>query len=232
MGLVPAREDFSVSFLYDCHVHTSEVSACGFIPGREMAELYSEANYAGIVITDHYYHGYFDPLAGSWEEKTQNYLQGFNKAYARGQELGLDVILGLELRFTGTCEDFLVYGVDEEFLLQYPRLDQLGLPKFAALAQAHDLLVVQAHPFRSGLKVAEPKYLAGVEVYNGNPRHNSRNELALDFAHKHGLIQVACSDAHRHEDVARGGIELPHRVKTSRELVDMLRKNPLLPQKP
>ena len=35
----------------DVHVHTSEVSGCGQLPGAEMARLYKQAGYDAIVIT-------------------------------------------------------------------------------------------------------------------------------------------------------------------------------------
>lgn len=212
-----------MEFLYDLHTHTSEVSSCGRIPGAEMAELYFNAGYAGIAITDHYYDRYFDALDGSWQANINSYLQGYKAAKKRGQELGLDVLLGLELRFAGTPEDFLVYGVDEEFLLSYPRLDRYGLESFSDLAKEHNLLIFQAHPFRPGQKVAEPRFLDGIEVFNGNPRHNSRNDLALSYAQEHDLLQVTCSDAHQYEDVAVAAVKLPKRVTSSAELVKLLR---------
>lgn len=216
-----------MSFIYDCHVHTSEVSFCGQIPGAEMADLYQRANYTGIVITDHYYDGFFASVGGSWENQVDAYLEGYEKAYKQGRKIDLEVLLGLELRFAGTSEDFLVYGVDRNFLLAHPRLDQYELSSFYQLAQKHRLLVVQAHPYRHGLDVASPEFLDGIEVFNGNPRHNSNNDQALNYALRHDLIQIACSDAHRYEDVARAGIELPTKIKTSAELVVALRGNPI-----
>ena len=41
-------------------------------------------------------------------------------------------------------------------------------------------------------KTAPPETLDGVEVYNGNPRHDSRNALALAFARlleKRGILK-------------------------------------------
>ena len=218
-----------VSFLYDCHVHTSETSPCGKIAGREMVELYHQANYSGIVVTDHYFDGFFEPLGGAWEAQFQAYLQGYEQAYKRGQDLGVEVLLGLELRFVGSSNDYLIYGVDREFLLNHPRLDKLDVYSFGALARKHNLLVVQAHPFRSGMQVGPLEFLDGVEVYNGNPRHDSANHQALSYAQKHGLIQLACSDAHQYGDVARGAVELPYKVSTSRQLVELLKVSPILP---
>ena len=41
---------------------------------------------------------------------------------ARGDELGLDVILGAELRFPENDNDYLVYGIDEAWLRANPYL--------------------------------------------------------------------------------------------------------------
>ena len=47
-------------FKYDLHVHTMDTSRCGMVDGARMVRLYKKAGYQGIVIADHYYHGYFD----------------------------------------------------------------------------------------------------------------------------------------------------------------------------
>ena len=47
--------------LLDTHVHTSQVSPCGKVPAEEMIELYKEAGYGGVIITDHYYKGTLNP---------------------------------------------------------------------------------------------------------------------------------------------------------------------------
>ena len=48
-----------------------------------------------------------------------------------------------------------------------------------------------------------------MEVYNGNPRHNSHNDRALEYAEKYVLRQLSGSDFHHPEDLARGGVILP-----------------------
>ena len=40
-------------------------------------------------------------------------------------------------------------------------------------ADENNLLIYQAHPFRPYM-IPMPKYIHGVEVYNGNARHNSK----------------------------------------------------------
>ena len=213
------------SYRYDLHVHTRESSPCGRVPARRVAELYHEIGYAGIAITDHYTEGFFSGPIGRrpWEERIERFLAGYRAAAERGRELGLRVFLGLELRFVNDTNDYLVYGADEEFLKAHPELTALGLERFRELAAGKGLLVYQAHPFRPEVKPADPRLLDGVEVYNGNPRHDSRNHLALQFARAHGLRMISGSDFHQLEDLGRGGIEVEEEIATGEELVAVLR---------
>ena len=91
------------------------------------------------------------------------------KALSKGLSLGLNVILGLEIRFIDGPEDYLIYGVNEEFLIENPELYNLNLMEFRNMVKDKGMLIYQAHPFRPGLVVQEPKLLDGIEVYNGNP---------------------------------------------------------------
>lgn len=85
-----------------------------------------------------------------------------------GRGIGLRVILGMELRFFGNADDYLVYGIDESFLKAMPYLFMKDLKIFHRITQQHDFLIYQVHPFRSGITPANPKDLDGVEVYNDN----------------------------------------------------------------
>lgn len=213
------------TYLYDTHVHTSEVSPCAFVPAAEMVRLYKAAGYHGIIITDHYYDGYFESLGSlPWEEKLNHYLSGYRCASKEGQKAGLQVLMGLELRFQGTDEDYLVYGVDPSFLLTYPELYSMDLKSFRKFADDHDLVVIQAHPFRQWVTPAPPHLLDGVEVFNGNPRHNSHNNKAYRYAQENKLAMIAGSDAHRTEDVGRGGIILKERILSSREFAENIKR--------
>lgn len=78
--------------------------------------------------------------------------------------------------------------------------------------------------FATGLKIVEPKHLDGIETYNGNPRHDSRNEIAKAWAQKFGMLETSGSDFHEREDFARGGVIFSQPVHTGRELVSALRR--------
>lgn len=212
-------------YKYDTHVHTNEVSRCGQVPAKNVVKIYLEAGYHGIVITDHYYDDYFENLGNlSWDKKIDFYLEGFKLASAMGEQLGLQVILGMEIRFTENANDYLVYGIDETFLKENKELYKLNLKTFADLISGRDILIVQAHPFRQKMIPASPKFLDGVEVYNGNPRHDSKNDMAYEFALKNQLIMLSGSDFHRVDDLsAAGGIITSNRISTSHELVKVIK---------
>lgn len=210
-----------LAYKWDPHVHTSEVSPCGRLSGRRLVDLYQAAGYAGLVVTDHYTPD--NPALTGRENRVARFLAGYRQAKERGRAIGLTVLLGMELRFAGEGNDYLVYGVDEDFLLAYPDLCQLGLPRFHALAAARGLLVYQAHPFRTGCTPGDPRYLDGVEIMNGNPRHESRNELAAEFADAHGLRMLSGSDCHQEEDIGRGGFTVREKIVDMADLVRVLR---------
>ena len=211
-------------FKIDTHTHTLETSSCARIEAKETVRLYKEAGYQGIIITDHYYDFYFENLIGlSWEEKVDQFLLGYHHATEEGIKQDLKVFLGLEIRFTENPNDYLVYGISEEFLKEHKELYTLGLKKFKKLIEKENILIIQAHPFRMHMIVAAPEDIHGVEVYNGNARHNSHNELSLAFAKEHSLMMSSGSDFHELEDLARGGMGFDYEINTAAEFVKALR---------
>lgn len=218
-------------FRIDLHVHTRETSFCGRTEGRLVASLYKKAGYDGIVITDHYHEGFFRrlPKGLSWSEKIDHFLRGYRNARAEGEKIGLIVLLGIELKFTDSPREFLIYGIDEAFLKKYPELYKMGIEKFRRFSRElpadEEILIYQAHPFRVGLTPVPCELVDGIEVYNGNPRQNSNNHLALAFARQHKLRMIAGSDFHRLPDLGRGGVLLPTPVKDNQDLIRVLKNN-------
>ncbi|MGI6183486.1 MAG: PHP domain-containing protein [Candidatus Fimadaptatus sp.] len=205
----------------DTHVHTSEVSACGRLTAEQMVSLYREAGYAAIVITDHLKIAEIPADAHPYET-LERQLRGYIAARdAAGSDMR--VLLGAEIRFPGGDEDYLLFGLDEQKYFELMRALPRDLATCRELAGGLGLLIYQAHPFRPGLKPAPEALLDGVEVYNGNPRHDSHNHSAHAFAVRSHLRMLSGSDAHQLSDVARGGILAPEWVRTSAELVHFLR---------
>lgn len=210
-------------FKYDVHVHTSETSSCGKVPAVQVVRMYKDAGYKGIIITDHFFNEFFDSLGSiSWEAKIDSFLCGYKSAKSEGDKVGLTVILGMEMRFNNSPNDYLVYGADETLLKNNPEIYKFGLEKFKTFAKDNGLLVYQAHPYRQN-NVASAELLDGVEVYNGNLRHNSHNDSALEFAIDNNLKMLSGSDFHQVEDLARGGIILEQKAHNMDELLDVLK---------
>jgi len=196
-----------MKFIYDIHAHTSETSNCGLIQGSELVKMYSSAGYSGVVITDHYYSGFFERLGSlDWDRKVELWLTGWHNALLEGNKLGFTVMLGMEITFPENLNDYLVYGIDKDCLLENKELYKLGIKEFLKLALQKGLFISQAHPFRTFMKPMPPELIDAVEVYNGNRRHDSRNHRAFEYAQKNGLFMLSGSDFHQDEDLARGGI--------------------------
>lgn len=213
------------AYKYDTHVHTAETSPCGRVPAVEMVRLYSEAGYRGVAVTDHFSANALNrQLFRSWDKKVDAYLKGYQAAVEAGKTYGLDIIFGIELTFDESANDYLVFGIDEQFLRENKELYRLGLESFRKLTAGGDVLIFQAHPFRAFMTPAPPALIDGVEIYNGNPRHDSRNDLAGEYARKNGLLMSSGSDFHQPADLARGGMLLPGRIRNQKELVQAFRR--------
>lgn len=131
---------------------------------------------------------------------------------------GMSVLLGAELRLEGSNNDYLLFGVTEQFLYDFPELYRFDMPRLHSLLQEHHVLIYQAHPYRSNLTRQDPQYLDGVEVANGNPRHNSHNDLALAFAREHHLRMSGGSVATKLRMWATAGI-MTEKPITSQERI-------------
>lgn len=213
-------------FKYDTHVHTSEISRCGRVTARDGVRLYRDAGYDGIIITDHFCSSYFDSIRGkTWASKVDQYLYGYRQAFDEGNKAGLKVFLGMEIMFDENLNDYLIYGFDENFLYDNPGLCNLGLKNFRDFIKGSGIKIIQAHPFRSYITAADPLLLDGVEVYNGNPRHDSRNHLALQMANKYKLAETSGSDFHQIEDLARGGMESQYPLNSIEDFLKLLDGN-------
>ncbi len=75
------------------------------------------------------------------------------------------------------------------------------------------------------MQLSPAEDLDGIEAYNGNPRHNSSNDVAIQTAKQRGCLMVSGSDSHQVEDAGHGGLVLFERPETSEDLVRILRSN-------
>lgn len=214
-------------YRYDLHIHTSECDIAAHVPAAEIVRMYHDAGYDGLVITDHCFSVFFDwfadELAGkSHKEITERWLRGYYAARNEGERLGMTILPGAEVRFDGTVNDYLLYGVTEDFFYSAPQLNRLkGLSELLAVLP-EDVCVVHAHPFRVNMTVIDPTPLFGIEAYNGGT-DMYRNHLAKDLALHYGKPMTSGSDFHKKSALARGGIITQTKISVPADLVSVLK---------
>lgn len=212
------------AYRFETHFHTKESSPCGSIPAAESVALFRDKGYDGIAVTDHFSASVQGERgAVSWQAAVDRFLAGYHAAKAKGETLGLTVLLGAELRFPGNYNDLLVYGMTEAFLREHEWFYEKTLEDFFPLADRLGFTVVQAHPFRPECYRENPAFLHGIEVFNGNPRHHSHNDIAKQWALEHHLLHSAGSDFHELDDLAGAALLLNERPATSAEFARLLR---------
>lgn len=207
----------------ELHLHTAETSKCGNVCAKDIIKEYHKCGYGAVVITDHYAASTFDKPKVFGEEKAERFLKGYREAKKWGDELGVKVFLGAELRFAASnANDYLCYGLDEDFFYEHCDMDLGRLGDFEKI-KPEKALLYQAHPFRNGITVVDPKRLFGVEVFNGHVGHDSRNSIALQWARMHKLHAISGSDSHHVSTLCNGGIISNEDVETMDDLLKILR---------
>lgn len=214
-----------MSYYYDLHVHTKEVSPCGWLSIEEMAGLYKKSGYQGFCLTNHFHREFLMKTEGmSWEERANRFLMPWKKGKNLCRD-NFDVILGMEIRFLDDPNDYLLYGVPEDlFKNEGENWLSMNLESFYHRYQKQ-FLIIQAHPSRTGSsQPASVNLLHGMEAVNTSPRHDNGNEETQTIIKEHpALLATAGSDSHRTEDVGLAGILTEKRIRTGDELAELLK---------
>lgn len=195
--LANIRESLSKEYPYriELHAHTNPASPCGKASPEEAVQLYLDAGFDGMVITNHYSRAAFGDV--SREEIVGAHMSDYQRACKAAEGTKLKVYLGVEVRFNENGNDYLIYGVDRALLeTLYDYFDR-DLATFRAEVKLPDSVFVQAHPYRDVCTPADPALLDGVEVFNMHPNHNSRPALAALYARENGIsLLTAGTDFH------------------------------------
>ncbi len=211
-------------YRYELHLHTGESSKCGHVPAADQIRTYHTLGYRGVFVTDHLHNtqiGYYN-VPDNWDAIIDRYLVGYRAAKATGDALGMDVIFGIELRFPENDSDYLVYGIDEQWLRRNPWITKMDHKAFFDRYR-DEVLIIHAHPYRNGCNEVFYDCVHGIEVVNCNPRHDNRNELALKLCRENPhLYRTVGSDAHQIGDEGRAAILTEKRIRDSYELKDVI----------
>lgn len=212
-------------FLYETHLHTKQVSACGILSGAQHVKFYKEAGYSGIIVTDHFFNGN-SCVPGNlpWEERVDLFCKGYEEAKEAGDKLGLSVFFGWEANFKAT--EFLIYGLDKEWLLNHPQIMDWSVEEQYEQIHRAGGFVVHAHPFRKREYIKEirlfPSCVDAVEGINVGNRNDEFDRQAMAYAKKHKLPIIAGSDAHGIENY-RSGIAFKKKAENIKDLIDMIK---------
>ncbi|MDR0496885.1 MAG: PHP domain-containing protein [Treponema sp.] len=219
-----------MAFLYETHLHTKEGSSCGVSRGRDYVQKYLDLGYTGIIITDHFFRGNCRADRNlPWNKWVQESCRGYETAREEGERRGLDVFFGWEETIDG--EDFLVYGLGKEWLLEHPEAAGWTRQEQFEEVKCYGGCVVHAHPFRY-IRYRKhipdtADFINAVEVANsGNDRFS--DALAWSFAQKLKIPVTAGSDIHCAADIQADivfGVYLDRKLESIADYVKLILGN-------
>ena len=204
----------------ELHTHTTPVSGCSDILPKRLVEIYKENGYDSVALTNHFK---IDLKGDTVTEKLKFYLDDYFQCVEYGARVGLNVILGAEVKLNDNKNEYLIYGIcPEDLVVIYSKLD-CGIDKFYQEIKNEKNIIIQAHPFRNGMEPANPKSIDGVEAFNVHPNHNSRNGFAVKFAQENNLIPICGNDFHHFGQECLCSILTEHPLKDSYDLATILK---------
>jgi hypothetical protein len=210
-------------FKTELHCHSSGVSPCSTESVESLLNIYKKAGYSTIILTNHYSHYCYDHYkCNNIGEYVDLFFSDFEKMKKLANEEIL-VLYGAELRVRETPNDYLCFGITEEFLRNTPQIFDMKISEIHEVCKQNGWLLVQAHPFRNYMQIIDPTLLDGVEVYNGHTGHKSRNFIANSWADEYGLIKTSGTDLHYASVPATGGIETQEKITSIEQLVQVLK---------
>ncbi len=179
----------------ELHAHSNPVSACGRFSADKVVEIYLENGCDTLVLTNHLTdkHRSLFPTAG---EVAEYYLSDYYKAQEAAQGTGLCVALGVEIRFKGTINDYLVYGISPEDIPTLAEYTLSDIKTFYREFKNDKNVIIHAHPFRKNMEPTPIDSVDGIESFNAHPGHNSCVPYACRLARDNGLLISGGSDFH------------------------------------
>lgn len=233
------RKSTEFPYLYETHLHTKEASACSQNTAEELVYAYKEAGYTGIMVTDHFYRGNCAiPREMAWEDWVEAYCKGYENAKAAGDKIGLQVFFGWEESHQGT--DFLIYGLDKEWLKKHPELREVSIEEQYELVHNAGGMVIHAHPYREAWYIPEtklyPECIDGVEIFNASHygkkvREDGRTMYdvqAAEYAAKYNLPCTGGSDIHS-VNLLYGGMAFSRKLESIQDYIQAVQNREGMP---
>ena len=208
------------------HAHTSPASKCADFSAEDVIAIYANLGYTSIVISNHMSN--FMPFYSDKEKALNHFIADVNAAKEAGKAHGINVITGCEIRFCGSANDYLLFGIEDDELGDLYDFIGKDIKTFSQWFRGEKKLIIQAHPFRDGITEVSPSLIDGIETFNMHPGHNSRIAFASKLAQLHDYIVTAGTDFHHpgHEGMCATLTKKP--ITSSDELVSVLKSRDYL----
>ena len=207
-------------FKTELHAHTSPASSCSDIPAEDVIKNYAQIGYNSVVISNHFHSKM--KYADNKEQAIEFFLSDFEKAVQAGKEYNINVILGCEIRFDENSNDYLLFGIDSNFLDSAFDYFDKGIEKFSEFFRNKERVLIQAHPFRNGMTDINPAFVDGTEAFNMHPGHNSRVAVSARHAAEHNHIITCGTDYHHVGHHGMCALLTKTEIKNSFELAKVL----------
>ncbi len=181
-------------YFTELHAHSKPVSGCGKFFAEEVVGTYLDTPANTLTLTNHLSENHL--VNRSSDELAEFYLSDYFKAQEAARGTSLNVALGVEIRFAGTVNDYLVYGIcpdDIPKLIHYVPTD---IQTFYREFKNSKNVILHAHPFRTKAEPTPIGSVDGIETFNTHPGHNSRIALACRLAKQYDLTVSGGSDYH------------------------------------
>jgi histidinol phosphatase-like PHP family hydrolase len=229
----------SFEYFYETHLHTSAASACAKSTPLEACEAYKAMGYSGLFFTEHNWGGNTSIDSSlPWAVWVAAFTKGYREIRKWGKKNDFDIFWGYEAGYDGT--EFLILGLEPEFLLETPGIKTASVAEQRRLVRAAGGLVVHAHPFRAASYIPEirtfPFDVDAVECFNS--AHNYRfskagfsqkaalrkyDTDAVEYALENGLPMTAGSDSHNAKQLGGGGMAFMRRPADAQDFIAMIR---------
>lgn len=225
---------------YEMHLHHSMGSKCSKFTAEEIVTTFLDQGYTGVAVTDHFFNGNTAAPGKEfeWKYRVEKYCESYEAVKKEGDKRGLDVFFGFEYTVpygglalnSNSGTDFLVFGIDKEWLIQNGGdVAEVSTNEYLNRCRQAGGTVIQAHPFRLARGYMNhmslfPDCVDGIEVLNGNPNTlGAPNDMANFYAEQYGFFKSAGSDIHDNHCAQLCVTELDKRVKDEFELMNELK---------
>ncbi len=214
----------SYKYKIELHAHTNPCSGCSKLSPEEMMKKLKEHNYDAVVITNHFFYDHGDYLEA--EDPIATYLEDFYKCREIGEKEGIKVLLGAEYRFLESKNDYLILGIDKEFLDKTLHRSDLTIESFYKEFHSEDILIIQAHPYREncGCFPVNPDCIDGIEIMNMHPGKLSENGFSAKYAASNNISLLTIgTDLHHAEHVGISALRTKIIPENEKHLVQILK---------